>query len=44
MSSITAMPNWKPAMQNGYKVDCYTKLSLQIDSGVLTKITYNNLK
>ena len=41
-SSIKAMSRWKPGMQNGHNVDCYSKLSLQIDGGVLTKLVYRN--
>ena len=36
------MSKWKPAIQNGYKVDCYVKLSLQIEAGVLTTLIYKN--
>jgi len=43
-NSINSMSKWKPALQNGYKVDCYVKLSLQIDAGILTKIVYKNLR
>ena len=43
-NSIKTMSTWKPAMQNGHKVDCYVKLSLQIEAGVLTKLIYKNSK
>ena len=41
-NSINSMPKWKPAIQNGYKVDCYVKLNLQIEAGELTKLVYKN--
>jgi len=43
MRSIKEMPKWEPAIQNNFKVDCYMKLNLKIEEGVLTRLIYKNI-
>jgi hypothetical protein len=37
---VLEMPLWKPAIQNGYEVDCQVTIELIIEHGVVTAIQY----
>jgi hypothetical protein len=37
---VLKMPLWKPAVQNGYEVDCQVTIELTIEHGVVTSVHY----